>query len=139
MAQSAKHSCPASGPKESRRRSRLALRSICGSGRPWAGLSLCRAPCLAAPSHYAASPPIITSMTDYMTMTADAPISRSTAIKLYDAAGFEGMRKAGRLAAELLDALVPPVVAGVTTDRKHALLGKGVSDRVDLGGQGVSI
>ena len=54
-------------------------------------------------------------MTDYMTMTADAPISRSTAIKLYDEAGFEGMRKAGRLAAEILDALVPHVVPGVTT------------------------
>ncbi|NIJ16196.1 type I methionyl aminopeptidase [Sphingobium vermicomposti] len=54
-------------------------------------------------------------MTDYMTMTADAPISRSTAIKLYDEAGFDGMRKAGRLAAEILDALVPHVVPGVTT------------------------
>ena len=54
-------------------------------------------------------------MTEYMTMTADAPISRSTAIKLYDAAGFAGMRKAGRLAAEILDALVPHVVPGVTT------------------------
>lgn len=54
-------------------------------------------------------------MTEYMTMTADAPISRSTAIKLYDAAGFDGMRKAGRLAAEILDALVPHVVPGVTT------------------------
>ncbi|WP_150291795.1 type I methionyl aminopeptidase [Sphingobium estronivorans] len=54
-------------------------------------------------------------MTEYMTMTADAPISRSTAIKLYDAAGFEGMRRAGRLAAEILDALVPHVVPGVTT------------------------
>ncbi|KFD26474.1 MULTISPECIES: type I methionyl aminopeptidase [Sphingobium] len=54
-------------------------------------------------------------MTEYMTMTADAPVSRSTAIKLYDAAGFEGMRKAGRLAAEILDALVPHVVPGVTT------------------------
>lgn len=50
-----------------------------------------------------------------MTMTADAPISRSTAIKLYDEAGFDGMRKAGRLAAEILDALVPHVVPGVTT------------------------
>ncbi|MBU0868475.1 MAG: type I methionyl aminopeptidase [Alphaproteobacteria bacterium] len=50
-----------------------------------------------------------------MTMTADAPISRSAAIKLYDAAGFEGMRRAGRLAAEILDALVPHVVPGVTT------------------------
>ncbi|KEZ18603.1 Methionine aminopeptidase [Sphingobium yanoikuyae] len=57
----------------------------------------------------------INRMTEYMTMTADAPVSRSTAIKLYDAAGFEGMRKAGRLAAEILDALVPHVVPGVTT------------------------
>ncbi|MEC3949326.1 type I methionyl aminopeptidase [Sphingobium sp. HWE2-09] len=54
-------------------------------------------------------------MTDYMTMTADAPITRSTAIKLYDEAGFAGMRKAGRLAAEILDALVPHAVPGVTT------------------------
>ena len=54
-------------------------------------------------------------MTDYMTMTADAPISRSSAIKLYDESGFAGMRKAGRLAAEILDALVPHVVEGVTT------------------------
>ncbi|MEC3911120.1 type I methionyl aminopeptidase [Sphingobium sp. CR2-8] len=54
-------------------------------------------------------------MTDYMTMTADAPITRSTAIKLYDESGFAGMRKAGRLAAEILDALVPHAVPGVTT------------------------
>ena len=57
----------------------------------------------------------INHMTEYMTMTADAPVSRSTAIKLYDAAGFDGMRKAGRMAAEILDALVPHVVPGVTT------------------------
>jgi methionyl aminopeptidase len=54
-------------------------------------------------------------MTEYMTMTADAPVSRSAAIKLYDEAGFAGMRKAGRLAAEILDALAPHVVPGVTT------------------------
>lgn len=50
-----------------------------------------------------------------MTMTADAPISRSSAIKLYDEAGFQGMRRAGQLAASILDALVPHVVPGVTT------------------------
>ncbi len=54
-------------------------------------------------------------MTDYMTMTAESPPTRSTAIKLYDESGFAGMRKAGRLAAEILDALVPYVVPGVTT------------------------
>ena len=42
-------------------------------------------------------------------------IGRSGAIKLHGPAGFEGMRAAGRCAAELLDGLVPVVVPGVTT------------------------
>jgi methionyl aminopeptidase len=37
-------------------------------------------------------------------------------IKLHDKAAFEGMRKAGRLAAETLDFVTPQVVPGVTTD-----------------------
>lgn len=37
-------------------------------------------------------------------------------IKLHAPEDFEGMRKAGRLAAETLDMLVPLVVAGVTTE-----------------------
>ena len=41
---------------------------------------------------------------------------RGTGIKIHDAEGFEGMRRAGRLAAECLDMLVPHVVAGVNTD-----------------------
>ena len=71
-------------------------------------------------------------MTEYMTMTADAPISRSTAIKLHDESGFAGMRKAGQLAAEILDALVSHVVPGVTTGelddivRRMTLEGGGV-------------
>jgi methionyl aminopeptidase len=36
-------------------------------------------------------------------------------VAVHDAAGFEGMRKAGRLAAEVLDLLVPLVKPGVTT------------------------
>jgi methionyl aminopeptidase len=55
-------------------------------------------------------------MTSYVSVTADDVIERDGAIKLYDAAAFEGMRKAGRLAAEILDALVPHVVPGVATD-----------------------
>lgn len=55
------------------------------------------------------------NMTEYMTMSAESPPTRSTAIKLYDESGFAGMRKAGRLAAEILDALAPHVVPGVTT------------------------
>lgn len=54
-------------------------------------------------------------MTEYVTVTEDMPQARDGAIKLHGPDGFEGMRKAGRLAAEILDALVPHVVPGVTT------------------------
>ena len=54
-------------------------------------------------------------MTEYVTVTEDMPQARTGAIKLHGPEGFEGMRKAGRLAAEILDALVPHVVPGVTT------------------------
>ena len=37
-------------------------------------------------------------------------------IRLHDEAGFEGMRKAGRLAAECLDMLTPHVVPGAVTE-----------------------
>jgi methionyl aminopeptidase len=40
---------------------------------------------------------------------------RDGTIKLHGPVGYEGMRKAGRLAAEILDALVPMVRPGVTT------------------------
>ncbi len=53
------------------------------------------------------------AMTEYV--TADAPLTRTGAIRLHGPQGFEGMRRAGRLAAEVLDALVPHVVPGVTT------------------------
>ena len=42
-------------------------------------------------------------------------VGRHGAIKLHGPAGFAGMRAAGRCAAEILDALVPHVVPGVTT------------------------
>jgi methionyl aminopeptidase len=71
-------------------------------------------------------------MTEYMTMTADTPTTRSTAIKLYDESGFAGMRKAGRLAAEILDALVPHVVPGVTTGELDDIV-----RRMSLDGGGV--
>src|SRR3546814_12877421 len=54
-------------------------------------------------------------MTDYVTSTADAPMGRTGAIKLFDEPSFEGMRRAERLAAEVLDMLVPHVVPGVET------------------------
>ena len=37
-------------------------------------------------------------------------------IKVHDAADFVGMRKAGKLAAEVLDFITPHVKPGVTTD-----------------------
>jgi len=54
-------------------------------------------------------------MTQYQTITTGDVVTRTGAIKLYDAEGFEGMRRAGRLAAEILDALAPHIVPGVTT------------------------
>ncbi len=62
-------------------------------------------------------------MTQYITVTADESVeSRNGVIKLHGAEAFDGMRKAGRLAAELLDALVPHVVPGVTTDELDAIV-----------------
>jgi methionyl aminopeptidase len=55
-------------------------------------------------------------MTDYQTVTStDATTGRTSSIKLHGPEGFAGMRAAGRLAAQILDALVPHVVPGVTT------------------------
>lgn len=42
-------------------------------------------------------------------------------IKIHDEAGFEGMRKAGRLAAECLDFITPHVIPGMSTDELNAL------------------
>jgi methionyl aminopeptidase len=55
-------------------------------------------------------------MTQYVTVAAeDRSEARSGVIKLHGEDGFAGMRAAGRLAAEILDALVPLVTPGVTT------------------------
>ena len=48
---------------------------------------------------------------------ADLMPMRTGEIRLHDAEGFEGMRRAGRLVAECLDMLVPEVKPGVTTAR----------------------
>ena len=55
-------------------------------------------------------------MTEYVTVASeDRSEARSGVIKLHGPDGFAGMRAAGRLAAEILDALVPVVAPGVTT------------------------
>ena len=54
-------------------------------------------------------------MATYINVTSSTPRSRTNDIKIYGADAFEGMRRAGRSAAETLDALVPLVVPGVST------------------------
>src|SRR4051794_1979320 len=57
-------------------------------------------------------------MTQYVTVAPDDRIeARNGIIKLHGAEAFEGMRRAGRLAAEILDALAPHVVPGVSTEQ----------------------
>jgi methionyl aminopeptidase len=58
----------------------------------------------------------MTRMTEYVTVEDHDLLPRDGTIKLHGPAGFDGMRKAGRLAAEILDALAPLVVPGVRTD-----------------------
>src|SRR5689334_8363869 len=58
----------------------------------------------------------IHAMTQYITVAADDRLeAKNGIIKLHGPEGFAGMRKAGRLAAEILDALVAHVVPGVST------------------------
>jgi methionyl aminopeptidase len=51
-----------------------------------------------------------------------APLRKTGQIKLHNAAAFEGMRKAGRLAAECLDMLEGEVRPGVSTERIDRLV-----------------
>jgi len=51
----------------------------------------------------------------YQTIDSADTVLRDGTIKLHGPEGFAGMRAAGRLAADTLDALVPHVVPGVTT------------------------
>jgi methionyl aminopeptidase len=43
-------------------------------------------------------------------------------IRIYEEADFEGMRKAGRLAAQILDEMIEHVVPGVTTERLDEII-----------------
>lgn len=71
-------------------------------------------------------------MTDYVTVTSDAPIGRDGAIKLHGPDGFAGMRRAGELCARTLDHITPHVQPGVTTQeiddlvREFVVAGGGV-------------
>lgn len=56
------------------------------------------------------------AMIEYQHVTDADTVLRDGTIKLHGPDGFAGMRKAGRLAAEILDALAPMVQPGVTTE-----------------------
>ena len=68
-------------------------------------------------------------MTDYVTVSADAPQGRTGAIKLWGREAFDGMHKAGRLAAETLDMLVPHMVPGVATAEIDRLIHQFILER----------
>ena len=69
-------------------------------------------------------PPYMEGMFDSSTQQEAGVIARVGGIKIHGPEGFAGMRAAGRLAAEILDALVPHVVPGITTDEIDAIVHK---------------
>ena len=54
-------------------------------------------------------------MMDYQVIEGDETVYRDGSIKLHGPAGYDGMRKAGRLAADILDEIAPMVQPGVAT------------------------
>ncbi len=61
-------------------------------------------------------------MIEYVTASTDVTEGRTGAIKLYGATAFKAMHRAGRLAAETLDMLVPHMVPGVATGEIDRLI-----------------
>ena len=59
---------------------------------------------------------------------SDAPVEATSAIKIHDPQDFEGMRKAGNLAARTLDMITPLVVPGVSTDELDKICADFVAD-----------
>jgi len=83
----------------------------------------------------------ILAMTQYVTVAPDDRIeARNGVIKLHGAEAFAGMRRAGRLAAEILDELAKHVVPGVSTqeldDIVHRLTVEGGGVPATLGYRG---
>ena len=60
-------------------------------------------------------------MAETETLDVVAPARRTSTIKIHGPEGFEGMRRAGKLAAECLDMLTPHVQPGVLTDELDRL------------------
>lgn len=72
----------------------------------------------------------VARMTEYQLIDSRETVYRDGTIKLHTEEGFEGMRRAGRLAAEILDDIAALVVPGVTT----AALDDFVRERTLAGG-----
>ena len=79
-------------------------------------------------------------MTEYQLIEGDETVYRDGSIKLHGPEGFEGMRKAGRLAATILDEIAQYVVPGVTTgaldDRVLSMMLDGGSVPATMGYRG---
>jgi len=79
-------------------------------------------------------------MTEYQAISGAETLPRTSVIKLHGPEGFAGMRAAGRLAASVLDALVPHVAPGVATqaidDMVYALMREGGGIPATLGYRG---
>ena len=79
-------------------------------------------------------------MTEYQVIDSRDTVVRDGTIKLHGEEGFEGMRRAGRLAASILDAIVPLMQPGVSTaeidDKVRALMLAGGAVPATLGYRG---
>jgi len=79
-------------------------------------------------------------MNEYQHIEGTETVIRDGTIKLHGPAGFEGMRKAGQLAASILDEIAPMVQPGVTTaaidDKVRELMLAGGSVPATLGYRG---
>ena len=82
----------------------------------------------------------IARMTEYQVIEQDETVYRDGTIKLHGPEGFEGMRRAGQLAASILDEIAQMVEPGVTTaaidDRVRELMLEGGSVPATLGYRG---
>src|SRR3982750_1166179 len=104
-------SCPGFGPTGFRRRSPPARRSRSS---------------IDLPRHlrdFADANAYLRAMTQYITVAPDDRVEAPNGtIKLHGPEAFAGMRRAGRLAASILDALAPHVVPGVSTQELDAIV-----------------
>ncbi len=104
---------------------RYSLRMILSENRyPLFGI-MRRFACLTGAHAYIAgrnSEPFLASLDHDLCRRGPAPLRKTGQIKLHGPSAFDGMRKAGQLAAECLDMLVGKIKPGVTTDHIDRLV-----------------